>query len=927
MKDRRTRHKVIKYLSCMLVFVLFALVVLLGISIQKANEISDDLNSIEYLNAGSQRLTKLVISGYPQGDSLSYLDMGFHYLLSSGNEYSINALNTEVGKETAQQILEGWDLLKKSILSEELNATDLHLGSEQLFYQIAVLMKETEALASEVEEEILTIQLILLVIAITMMLLVLQYMLTIRTDMKFHALRTRMASIDAATGLLNRSSCQDLIETAKAKEGKVSAMIVFDLNDLKKANDTQGHQLGDSLIFTFAYALREASQIHKESPFIGRYGGDEFIVYYEGIDSKEEVVAFLDKLREIVDDLNGKESRFQVSFAVGYAINEKGNPLTTKQLFDEADEIMYHHKIISKENKAFSEESGEENGKPPEKENELESIYQKHLEEHSLAVQTQKLAKKENRKNRNILIACCSVACLSLLLSGTYHQTQQDYIGGNVLYLPNSSSLPPDEQEISSPWRVNSTSNMLLYANLFSTDATLNEVNPALASSWKEFDGGYTYEITLKNDLYWSDGHPLTMDDVVFSIESVVLCSNYNTYLSYGLNEIVGVEQWKDGSADSISGLSVEGNVLTIKLENRYNNFLLMLTQFAPLPKHTWEDVDPTTLTSDIPFSTDIVSSGLFKVGGATEDGNIYFIPNSYFHGESPQIEEVVLVANYQPTDIDFYYTNVITEMVDYRALDGYTEYDAKVHFYRYFIYNIAGEEGSEEENPIADLKVRQALVHALNREDLLKEVYFNQGYNIYAGTLSEASSSAYVYDPQRARELLEEAEYDFDRPLRVMYYYTDTVSLLFLEKVKEYYEEIGLQVELLQITSNQNMNEIRDYDIMLKGLSAFDSTDWYYEYLPSSTYLDKVFGTDNPFEDMVEELVSTPITETEKISQIKQELIRLEQSNLYKMPLFTLNQNTYVNTNRVIVPDSEGVGNAWHRYDIKFEQWEIKKG
>lgn len=132
--------------------------------------------------------------------------------------------------------------------------------------------------------------------------------------------------------------------------------------------------------------------------------------------------------------------------------------------------------------------------------------------------------------------------------------------------------------------------------------------------------------------------------------------------------------------------------------------------------------------------------------------------------------------------------------------------------------------------------------------------------------------------------------------------------------------------MDLILSNSSANMNDIRGYDIMLKGLSAFDSTDWYYEYLPSSTYLNKVFGTANPFEEAVEELVSTPISEMDKISELKQNLAQLEQENLYKMPLFTVNLTTYVNTSRIQLPNDMVFGNAWHRYDVRFEEWEVKK-
>ena len=53
--------------------------------------------------------------------------------------------------------------------------------------------------------------------------------------------------------------------------------IMFDLNNLKRANDTYGHAVGDQLITNFARLLRNAIPA---KDFVGRYGGDEFITNY-----------------------------------------------------------------------------------------------------------------------------------------------------------------------------------------------------------------------------------------------------------------------------------------------------------------------------------------------------------------------------------------------------------------------------------------------------------------------------------------------------------------------------------------------------------------------------------------------------------------------------------------------------------------------
>lgn len=100
--------------------------------------------------------------------------------------------------------------------------------------------------------------------------------------------QARLAMIDTATGLYNRSKCHELFKTTpKGGNGKQQAVIVFDLNDLKKTNDLQGHRMGDELIRSFANLLKSSAEVHHNPPFMGRYGGDEFFIYYEDVKSKK----------------------------------------------------------------------------------------------------------------------------------------------------------------------------------------------------------------------------------------------------------------------------------------------------------------------------------------------------------------------------------------------------------------------------------------------------------------------------------------------------------------------------------------------------------------------------------------------------------------------------------------------------------------
>lgn len=79
--------------------------------------------------------------------------------------------------------------------------------------------------------------------------------------------------IDLHTGLPNKSKCEELFHNVEFIKTP-TACIVFDMNNLKRVNDSLGHSIGDQLILNFARLLRNSIPAKH---FVGRYGGDEFM--------------------------------------------------------------------------------------------------------------------------------------------------------------------------------------------------------------------------------------------------------------------------------------------------------------------------------------------------------------------------------------------------------------------------------------------------------------------------------------------------------------------------------------------------------------------------------------------------------------------------------------------------------------------------
>lgn len=117
-------------------------------------------------------------------------------------------------------------------------------------------------------------------------------------------------------------------------------VIVFDVNNLKKTNDSKGHEAGDQLIVT---ACRMICRRFKHSP-VFRIGGDEFVALLEGEDyqNREELLSEFDRIAEVNQE-NGK-----AVVASGLATFRPGEDHTYRKIFERADRRMYERKVLLK---------------------------------------------------------------------------------------------------------------------------------------------------------------------------------------------------------------------------------------------------------------------------------------------------------------------------------------------------------------------------------------------------------------------------------------------------------------------------------------------------------------------------------------------------------------------------------------------------
>ncbi len=162
----------------------------------------------------------------------------------------------------------------------------------------------------------------------------------------FHLFRTkelelfRKAEVDQLTGLYNHSTTYNKIDEAIKKIGydyEKITLILMDIDNFKKINDTYGHIKGDEILQKIGEIFTSCEEYCKVA---GRYGGDEFVIFFPDCD-KNEVIEKGDKLRKRFEALS-LELGIKVTCSMGAVIWELGDNAT--DLIRKADIKMYESK-------------------------------------------------------------------------------------------------------------------------------------------------------------------------------------------------------------------------------------------------------------------------------------------------------------------------------------------------------------------------------------------------------------------------------------------------------------------------------------------------------------------------------------------------------------------------------------------------------
>lgn len=514
------------------------------------------------------------------------------------------------------------------------------------------------------------------------------------------------------------------------------------------------------------------------------------------------------------------------------------------------------------------------------------------------------------------MVACSgdNASVSTTAASAPYSSTPEEESSNDTLNLAvTTGDGQSTDDKIPTPWYNRTFAANLMFRSLLVADSTLTKTSPDLAEKVEISEDGLTYTITMKDGLKWSDGEALTAEDVVWSIETVKKAAqvnpNYSTAFGY------------------TTSVTADDNVVTMVLSTPYSAMMDVLAQFAILPKHCLENADPLSMESD-PYWEKPVCSGMYCVDELNVGNYFTMKVNEYYEGTAPKIKkiQVSFVSDYvtaaQSGIADYVYGNDANLVNTLTAMDNYTGFQIDQLFYKYFIFNMKGVDGKENE-AMQNVLVRKALMEAIDRASLAN---LYPSASVINGGVPNANDAyngfEWKYDLEQAKADLAASGYDMNRTLRICYYNNDQTSVDLINTVVYYLEQLGLKVEAtLSNDGTTDLFTTREYDIGFKGKSAFAMNEWYTEYLSTDGLFKNIFGGDDAFDALVADLMAA--TSTESRNEALKALQDKEQELVYKVPMFIVGTYVFV-SDHVKLPEGVTFCNPFYSCDLDFANWEL---
>jgi ABC-type transport system substrate-binding protein len=291
----------------------------------------------------------------------------------------------------------------------------------------------------------------------------------------------------------------------------------------------------------------------------------------------------------------------------------------------------------------------------------------------------------------------------------------------------------------------------LIYSGLMKYNEK-GELVPDLAIEYHVLDDGKIIDFILKENVFWSDGTALTVDDIIFTIKAI-----QNPALKSHIRA-----SWLSVETEKISDQQIR-----FKLRTASTVFLENCT-LKIMPKHIWQDVAEQNFPFSV-YNLEPIGSGPYKIKEIKQNKennvtSIELTTNNYYHGEPAYISRVIfnffkneneVISAFNSGKINGF---SLSSLEKYQNLRNSNFNKHSLIMPRYFALFL----NAEKEKLLADSKIKQALSHGINKQELIDQVLSGQGEKVDSPVLTqlyqlENPLTFYSFDQEKANQLLDQ--------------------------------------------------------------------------------------------------------------------------------------------------------------------------
>jgi peptide/nickel transport system substrate-binding protein len=359
-------------------------------------------------------------------------------------------------------------------------------------------------------------------------------------------------------------------------------------------------------------------------------------------------------------------------------------------------------------------------------------------------------------------------------------------------------------------------------------------VIPGLATEWKGSEDGKTWTYTLRPDMKWSDGQPLTAEDVAYTVNRS------------------REEEWLNHSATTGNLTATATSPTELVIKSKVPDPKLPAMDVYVVPKHVYEQYDAKAITK-WNGQTD-VAGGPYSLTEFKKGQFARFAANPEFWGGKPSVDEVIIrvfnnpdamVAALKTGEVDFVQQVPEGQFLNLQKDPDFETIEGSQGGFDEFALN--GGDGLKKGHPaLSDKRVREAIAHAIDKQTIVDRVA--RGLAAPAEAISPSANPAwtpeipedqrYEFDLEKAKQILDDAGYeDTDgdgvrempgggEPLRMRYAVRteSSVAQQIAEFITGWLKEIGIATTQKTYDDGQLTEVIGkgDYDMFVWGWTPY---------------------------------------------------------------------------------------------------------